>query len=224
MLLSELKHDYVRTFVARLGTLDWDRLQAILCELRSEGDRALAEDMIPPARRRFLIRFDCRYAKQYHEVSFNVAQAAIDSRNIGLIARDFHAEHNLLFVYQLEAEQTPIELIYVRLQAIGATEDHGHAEKTYFDAGASHARKGERSVYIPESARFETVPVYDGHRLQHGNHIAGPALIETVTTAVLVSRQFDCVVDRYDSFALYRKGREDLVQSYLRKAQVELLS
>jgi hypothetical protein len=39
-----------------------------------------------------------------------------------------------------------------------------------------------------------------------------------------VSGQFDSVVDRYDSFALYRKGREELVQSYLRKAQAELLS
>jgi N-methylhydantoinase A len=153
-----------------------------------------------------------------------VAQAAIDSRNVGLIARDFHTEHNRLFGYQLEAEETPIELINVRLQAIGATEDHSHAEKANHGASSSHARKGERSVYIPESARFETVPVYDGHLLQHGNHIAGPALIETVTTAVLVSGQFDCVVDRYDSFALYRKGREDLVQSYLRKTQVELLS
>jgi hypothetical protein len=36
-------------------------------------------------------------------------------------------------------------------------------------------------------------------------------LIETVTTTVLVSGSFDCTVDRYRSFVLYRKDRRDLL-------------
>ena len=65
------------------------------------------------------------------------------------------------------------------------------------------------------------VQTYDGHRLRHGNRIAGPALIETVTTAVFVSASYDCVVDRYGSFALYRKGREDLVERCLPRVAAE---
>ncbi|MGE3148846.1 MAG: hypothetical protein AB7K04_07245 [Pseudorhodoplanes sp.] len=224
MLLSELKHDFVRTFVSRLDAIDWRRLQEILSGLRAEGDSLLADEHIPPSRRRFLIRFDCRYAKQYHEVSFNVAQAAIETRNVAAIARDFHAEHSRLYGYQLEAEQTPIELINVRLQAIGTNEGHGLVEKDFHGESATHALKGERSVYVPETGRFETVKVYDGHALRHGNRIAGPALIETVTTVVLVSGQFDCVVDRYDSFALYRKGREELIKGDPGLAEVEVLA
>jgi hypothetical protein len=30
---------------------------------------------------------------------------------------------------------------------------------------------------------------------------------------VLISRSFDCIVDRYRSFVLYRKDRRDLVRS-----------
>ena len=224
MLLSELKHDFVRTFVSRLDAIDWRKLQEILSGLRAEGDSLLADEHIPPSRRRFLIRFDCRYAKQYHEVSFNVAQAAIETRNVAAITRDFHAEHSRLYGYQLEAEQTPIELINVRLQAIGTNEGHGLVEKGYHGASATHALKGERSVYVPETGRFETVKVYDGHALRHGNRVTGPALIETVTTVVLVSGQFDCVVDRYDSFALYRKGREELVKGDPGLAQVEVVA
>ena len=59
-----------------------------------------------------------------------------------------------------------------------------------------------------------TIPVYDGHRLRHGNRIVGPALIETVTTAVFIS-EATTAVDRYGSFVLYRKGREDLVRDCL---------
>jgi len=54
------------------------------------------------------------------------------------------------------------------------------------------------------------VPVYDGRALRHGNRLQGPAIIEEVTTSVFVSASYDCVVDRYGSFALYKKGRADL--------------
>ena len=66
--------------------------------------------------------------------------------------------------------------------------------------------------------------MYDGHALRHGNRIAGPALIETVTTAVLVSANFDCVVDGYGSFVLYQKGREDLIRHCLRREKAEALA
>jgi len=61
------------------------------------------------------------------------------------------------------------------------------------------------------------VPVYDGHRLRFGNRITGPAMIEQETTAIFVSAAYDCVIDALGSFALYRKGREDLVQSCIRE-------
>ncbi|MGB8437107.1 MAG: hypothetical protein WCE38_22905, partial [Burkholderiales bacterium] len=67
-------------------------------------------------------------------------------------------------------------------------------------------------MYIPEKQAFESVPVYDGHALRHGNRITGPAMIEEVTTAIFVSDAYDCAVDALGSFAVYRKGREDLVR------------
>ncbi len=224
MLLSELKHDYVRTFVSRLSTLDWQRLGAVLAELRRDGDSVLADEHIPMPRRRFTVRLDCRYAKQYHEVSFAVTQAALDRRDAASIARDFHAEHNRLYGYSLEAEGTPIELINVRLQAIGAVERRDHTAEPYHRENAGHAVKSRRSVYVPETASFEDTRVYDGHVLRHGNRVSGPALIETVTTTVLVSANFDCVVDRHGSFALYQKGRDDLVRNCLRRAEAEALA
>ncbi len=224
MLLSELKHDYVRTFVARLDALDWKRLDATLAELRGEGERVLAEEHIPPSRRRYVLRFDCRYVKQYHEVSFAVAPVALERKDAAAIARDFHAEHNRLCGYSLEAEGTPIELINIRLQAIGATEEHDHPEEPYHRADARHALKGSRSLYVPEQAAYREVRIYDGDALRHGNRIDGPALIETVTTAVLVSANFDCVVDHYGSFVLYQKGREDLVHNGVKRVEAEALA
>ena len=220
MLLSELQHDFVRTFVARLDGLDWARLVAVLSEMRGEGDRMLEDERIATVQRRYRVRFDCRYIKQYHEVSFEVPADAIERRDNALIAGAFHAEHNRLYGYGLEAEKTPIEIINVRLQAIGATKRVDCALASYAGPDAQHARKGERSVYVPESAAFRTANVYDGHRLRCGNMIEGPAVIETVTTAVFVSDSFDCLMDRYGSLVLYRKGRNDLAKTSVERERV----
>ncbi|MEK7362028.1 MAG: hydantoinase/oxoprolinase family protein [Pseudomonadota bacterium] len=213
MLMSELKHDFVRTFVARLGAIDWARLARVIDDMSGEGARQLADERIAEAKRRFEVKFDCRYIKQYHEVSFPVPRELIDRRDAAGIASAFHAEHNRLYGYSLEQENTPVEIINVRVQAIGLTDKPHYRKESRAGADASAAAKGRRKVYIPETNAFREVPVYDGHRMRFGNRIAGPAMIEQETTAIFVSASYDCIVDAYGSFALYQKGREDLVRN-----------
>ncbi|MFZ5511082.1 MAG: hydantoinase/oxoprolinase family protein, partial [Pseudomonadota bacterium] len=220
MLMSELKHDFVRTFVARLEGVDWGRLTAVVDEMSREGARQLTEERIPPEHRRFEVKFDCRYIKQYHEVSFAVARELIEGRDTAAIARAFHAEHNRLYGYSLEQENTPVEIINVRVQAIGTTDKPAYRQEAWAGEDAGAALKGRRSVYIPENQAFKEVPVYDGHKMGFGNRVDGPAMIEQETTAIFVSASYDCVVDAYGSFALFAKGREDLVQSCMNKEAV----
>ena len=215
MLLSDLQHDFVRTLVARLDAPDWLRLEEILADMRSAGDSALDEEGVDKSQRRYVVRFDCRYIKQYHEVSFAVAHAALAAHDSDAIAAAFHREHNRLYGYSLETEKTPVEIINIRLQAIGATSAPYWAEERGESSNADRARKGARAVYIPETMKFAEVPVYDGHRLRAGNAIVGPAMIETATTATFVSAGYDCLVDRYGSLVLYRKGRDELVKDCL---------
>jgi N-methylhydantoinase A len=87
---------------------------AMIDEMSAEGTRQLVEERIAEERRRYDVKFDCRYIKQYHEVSFSVPRELIDARDTVAIARAFNAEHNRLYGYSLEAENTPIEIINVR--------------------------------------------------------------------------------------------------------------
>ncbi len=222
MLLSQLRHDFVRTFVTRLESIDWERLADILGEMRRDGDRMLDAERVAPAQRRYRIRFDCRYIKQYHEVSFEVAAKVVERRDREAVARAFHDEHNRLYGYALEAEETPVEVINVRLQAIGATERPDYVLEPYEGEDATRALKTRRSVYVPEAGLFQTVRIYDGHRLRCGNMIEGPAILETATTAVFVSASFDCVVDPYRSFMLYRKGCDHLVRNCFERAKEQV--
>ncbi|MBK6402982.1 MAG: hydantoinase/oxoprolinase family protein [Rhodocyclaceae bacterium] len=211
MLMCDLRHDYVRTFVARLEALDWSRLNAVVGAMADDGSRLLSEERIPRPEQRFELRLDCRYIKQYHEVSVPVPLDVVERRDANAIARAFHDEHQRLYGYTLEVERSPIEIINVRLQAVGATGRPAYRSERSGKADASYALKSRRRVYLPERDDFAEVPVYDGHAMSCGNHIEGPALVEQQTTAIFVSETFDCTLDELGSFVLYAKGREDLI-------------
>ena len=216
MLMSDLRHDLVRTFVARLGSHDWDALDKLVADMKSTAAAMLENEGIAAKDCKYHVKFDCRYLKQYHEVSFVVDDKLIKAHDSENIKAAFHAEHNRLYGYSLDDSEVIVEIINVRLQAVGQTvkPEMGTGEKATTDA--SDAIKGERRVYIPEDDAFADVPVYDGAQLHFGHKVTGPAMIEQVTTAIFVSANFDCVLDVNDSFALYLKDREDLVSSGLK--------
>tara|TARA_B100000959_G_scaffold145769_1_gene153051 strand:- start:2159 stop:4270 length:2112 start_codon:yes stop_codon:yes gene_type:complete len=218
MLMGDLKHDFVRTFVSPLKTVDWDKLRGVFDEMSAEGASMLSEEGIDPANQEFYLKFDCRYLKQYHEVSFVMPNDIVEKRDADAVAKAFHAEHNRLYGYSLDELDVAIEIINVRVQAIGQTDKPVFQEIERVAEDPSAALKGERSVYLPETQEFAEVPIYDGHKLQYGHKVSGPAMIEEVTTAIFVSDSFDCIVDQLGSFVLYRKGREDLVEGTLKGA------
>ncbi len=216
MLMSDLKHDFVRSCVGRLDAAEIPRIERLVGEMMAEGAAQLARERI--AEPRFVLHFDCRYTRQYHEVSFPVPLEALQRGEIGRIRNAFHAEHNRLYGYSLEDQGTPIELINVRVQAVGVTDKPAYRrlERDGDDPGS--AQKGERRIVLPESGLARTVPVYDGDRLRFGNRIAGPAVIEQVNTSFLVSSSYDCICDAYGSFAAYRKGMSGAVSPVLQVA------
>ncbi len=219
MLMGDLKHDFVRTFFARLNGLDWSALQVLVSSMVDEGTAMLVDEGIPRERQQFQLKLDCRYQKQYHEVSVEVDREWVRRADSDAIHAAFHAEHNRLYGYSLEDHDVAVDLINVRLQAIGVTDKPDFVEQVFAGQDASAAFKGERDMYIFSEKAFRPVPVYDGHKMRFGNHLRGPAMIEQVTTAILVSDAYDCVVDQYGSFAVYEKGREDLLGSKLRGGQ-----
>jgi N-methylhydantoinase A len=180
--------------------------------MMAEGMELLTIEDIPTENRQYFLHFDCRYQKQYHEVSVPVPLEVVRSGDLAVVAPSFHAEHNRMYGYSLEEQGTQIELINVRVRALGITEKPSSAAEAYAGDDPEASRKGERNVYLPESGEIERVPVYDGHATRHGNRIPGPAIVEQVNTTLFLSPSFDCRCDSHGSFVVYSKGREDLIE------------
>ena len=188
MLMSDLKHDFVRTYPVLLDRADPGRFKDLFLEMEKEGVRLLESEHIPKERMRLIYSLDLRYVKQYHEVGVEIYPEEIENLDFESMASRFHPAHNALFGYSLEDQGTPVELINMRLVAVGETEKPRFFEQPYDGPDPGRAFKHNRKVYRPVLGIFQEVPVFDGLALRRGNSIEGPAVIEQVNTTTLCVR------------------------------------
>ncbi len=209
MLMSDLKHDFVRTYSSTFADLKKDTFLKLFKEMEDEGKKYLDSEGIPTNKIKNIYALEMRYVKQYHEVNVEVSSEDVYNFNLEEIARQFHRKHNLLYGYSLEEESTPIELLNIRLTSIGETEKPAFMEEEFDGEDPSKAFKRYRKAYLPARKEFEEIPVFDGFGLKHGNRITGPAIVEQVNTTTFLTSEYTLLVDRYGSFMLFLKDREE---------------
>ena len=212
MLMSDLQHNFVRTYAVLLNEADPQTFGRLFDEMKKEGKQLLVSEGIRESDIEYRYSLDLRYVKQYHEVEVPVTAQEVDLFNIESMAKKFHPAHNALYGYSLEDQGTPLELINMRLVCIGTTEKPKFQEQKLATEDPAQAYKTDRQVYLPNQAEFRQVPVFDGLALQFGNRIEGPAIVEQVNTTTFVAPEFNVLTDRFGSFTMYLKGHEEEVK------------
>ncbi len=208
MLMSDLKHNFVRTHPILLNKIDKNKFRSIFEEMRREASELLDEEHIPESSIQFIYSLDMRYLKQYHELNVVITKEEIEKGDMNSIAGKFHPEHSRLYGYSLEEEETPIELINLRLLSIGKTIKPTFLQEKYDGEDPKNAFKKKRKVWLPLKHVFEEAPVYDGAKLRYGNKVEGPAVIEQVNTTTFVTPEYSVLCDKYGSYTMYLKTKE----------------
>ncbi len=206
MVLSDLRHDFARSHLRRLSQLDFAELNRVLGELVAEAEAQLAAEGVAAGQRRLEPAFDLRYVKQYHEVTVPLSREKLARGDLAAALRAFHAEHNRLYGYDLGQAGTDIELITVRLKAVGVTDKPSLPRLPKGSGDVRRALTGTRRAFVPDDVKFEAVPVYSAAKLLSGDVITGPALIERVDTTIVVSRSFTATIDSLGSALLVRNS------------------
>ncbi|MFH1090222.1 MAG: hydantoinase/oxoprolinase family protein, partial [Pseudomonadota bacterium] len=209
MLMSDLKHDFVRTYTCLFEQADPGRFKDYFRDMKKQGLVLLESEHIPRDRVRFVYSLDLRYVKQYHEVNVEVTEEEVEKTDFAAMAARFHPAHNFLYGYSLEDQGTPIELINMRLVCIGLTDKPGFFEQPYDGQDPGAAFKRRRQVFLPVGKEFREVDVFDGLSLKYGNLIQGLAIIEQVNTTAFVTPEYNVLVDKYGSYTMFLQDRED---------------
>lgn len=207
MLLGDLKHDYVRSYMSKFSSLKKDQFLDLFAEMMNEAAVTLKAEGIAEDKIVYVPSLDLRYVGQYHEVPLETSMNDVNNFNLDSIADAFHEEHNRQFGYELKEEGTELEVINIRLRAIGITEKP-HSLSGSIDKGANtleEALKGTRMAYIPERDVMEEIPVYNGDILKSNFKINGPAIIEQVNTTVFLGESYNCETGIGGAFIVYNK-------------------
>jgi N-methylhydantoinase A len=138
------------------------------------------------------------------------AEGQVRMADIPYMLESFHRKHDELYGYSLPQAET--ELINVRLSTIGKTDKPVFKESPFRGTDASAALKNERQARF--EGRFMAVPVYDGVKMGNGMVVYGPAIIEEPTTTVVVTPDYDVMMDAYDNYIMHPKGvnPQDLIK------------
>jgi len=69
---------------------------------------------------------------------------------------------------------------------------------------SSRVLKGKRQVFWKDKGGYVPINIYDGERLQPGNVVLGPAVIEFPTTTMTVLPDQRAKADEYGNFVIER--------------------
>ena len=176
MVMTDERHDFVRTYFSELGVADFGILRRIAAEMEEEARGLLSKGKQLSVQ----VLFDLRYVGQEFALQIPITSAQLASGDVTAIRASFDAMHEHRYAHSSSTEK--IEIINVRMIALG------NRTKLRFPdiaGGASTARPGSRQVVFDDNTPVETA-VYARDDLRRGQKIAGPALVvEYGTTTVI---------------------------------------
>ena len=175
ILLSDVSLDFVRSGVAAADAPGWQTALSRLDAMAAEGDAWLQDEGIGRDRRQLVPTIDARYKGQNHEVSVPLDNGA---RALDCFLPAFATVHRREYGYDIPGRA--VEIVNCRLKAVGAVD----RPDTLFAARADAAPHGRRLVHF--DAGWADTALYHRHALPSGCSIAGPAVIEEMSSTTLV--------------------------------------
>jgi N-methylhydantoinase A len=188
LLTVDVRSEYVRTHVTR------DPEAATLAEVYAEleGQAAAALDRQGFTEHRFARSADLRYYGQAFEV--RVPVGAVDT---GEVAGRFHDEHERLYGYCHRND--PVEWVNLRVSGIGPIRRPEPAVRPPGDGDPARARTGTRRVFFDDWA---DVPIYARERLEPGDVLAGPAVVEEFGSTLPLHPGFTARMDGHGNLVV----------------------
>jgi N-methylhydantoinase A len=179
MLATDLRFEVSRSHVGDARALDGGAVKRLFEDMEAEGLRRLRASFAGPTRTSRSV--DMRYGEQVFEIAVpldGVDWTAADP--LPQIVERFHRRHEALYTYAMPEQESV--LVNARVTVAGLL-DELPREPSLAPARPA-APVATRSIYLDGSA--VAAPVFDFDRLAAEQEIAGPAIIESAMTTVLL--------------------------------------
>jgi N-methylhydantoinase A len=205
-IISDVKYNYMATAPLRLDNdAAFARIDTLFSQIETQGVAHLKTDGFKAKDIIVKRSIDMRYVGQVHECSVEIGTFRVDAKSIARIKDAFHKRHEELYTYA--EPQSVVEVVNIESTVYGVVEK---PERMTIGKGATPAKalKGHRdAVFSADGKRLRT-PIYDGTPLGVGATIKGPAVIEEVTTTIVLEPGWTARLDASGSYLITRDRRK----------------
>ncbi|MFP4051349.1 MAG: hydantoinase/oxoprolinase family protein [Thermoplasmata archaeon] len=207
MLTTDIKHDYVQTYVKPVSKVDIKELEELFSILRDKGEKRLEEEEIPEKNRIFKLSVDMRYIGQEHTLNIELPSNKLSQETLEKTTEKFDEEHERQ--YKHSAPEEPKEIVSIRVTTLGLVESPELPETELGDKNPpKEAIKSSRDVYFDDVGFVET-KVFERSNLQSGNEIEGPAIIEETTSTTVIPPKYKADITRHGHIHIPMRGDND---------------
>jgi N-methylhydantoinase A len=201
LLTADLFQDYSRPLVSKIDDVDSSGINVAFEEMEEEGRVALLSEGVEPGDISLHRRIDLRYLGQSYELTVD-ANVAPGDELMSSVASRYHKRHEEIYGYS--APNEPVEVVNIRLRAIGLM-----AKPCFAERAGPHGYEGSvgrRLVYFEDDNSWVETPVYSRSGIGEGFSREGPAVIEQYDSTTVVYPGWDIRVDQFGVLHLRRGG------------------
>jgi N-methylhydantoinase A len=199
-IISNVKYNYMATCPARLDNdAAYRRINELFHALEAEGVRHLQADGFTKSKIRVTRSLDMRYLGQVHECSVEIDNFEINAKTIERLKQAFHKRHEQLYTYS--EPNSLVEVVNIESTLYGLVDKPKDGTLGKLGPVAA-ALKGSRWAIFSADGKRRRTPVYDGAKLGAGAKILGPAIIEEVTTTIVVEPDWQAHLHESGSYVV----------------------
>lgn len=183
-IISDVKYNYMATIPVRLeGDETYARINALFLEIEAKGVEVLKSDGFADADIDIKRSMEMRYIGQIHDCTVDIETFEINAQTVERVIDAFHDRHEQLFTYC--ERHNPVELVNIESTLYGRVVRPAPAELSE-GPDIENAVKGQRNLIFSGDGTGTPVKVYDGDKINAGNRVVGPVVIEEETTTIVI--------------------------------------
>jgi N-methylhydantoinase A len=181
LLVSDLKSEFVRTALQQPPNHDLKAMSAVFAELNARALEWLSAEGVPLPFRVLRWQASLRYLHQGFELTVPWAGESVTPESVAGTLQAFHALHERLYTFR--QEDTPVEIVTLRVSAVGRLPRPSRHELPRSGAVADAVIGHQLVDFGSEIIR---APICLRDRLGAGAIIRGPAVISQLDSTTLL--------------------------------------
>ena len=197
LVSADIVHEYSVTTTRPVPT-PADEINDLFAPLIERARAQLSDEGFSDDRISLEWSVDLRYGRQVHEVTTPVhATTPLDEEGFQALVDDFEALYERKYGKGSAYRDAGMEMTMFRLAARGRMTRPEIIAEALGDTDPAAAHIGRRAIFVDARGTMEDADIYDFERLTPGNVVAGPAVIHTPITTIVVQ---DAQTGRMDEY------------------------